>query len=112
MGLLALAASGAVSGTAQAQLFLTDPDFKPGPIAADDPLVGRPAPGATAAESRAILLWNMRAGLNVAALQCQRWPFLRVVGNYNGLLAHHSVELANAYQAIEAYFDDLRKVAA
>jgi hypothetical protein len=108
-GLAALA----VAPAAQAQLFLTQPDFRAAPIAADDPLVGRPIPGATASEYRAILLWNMRAGLNVAALQCQFVPngpnhpkesVLRAVANYNGLLAHHSVELAAAYQTLENYF--------
>ncbi|MDB5671144.1 MAG: hypothetical protein JWO25_2103 [Alphaproteobacteria bacterium] len=94
----------AVPHSAGAQLFLTQPDFKPGPISPDDPLVGRPIPGATQAEYRAILLWNMRAGLNVAALQCQFAPSLRTVGNYNAILAQHSVEMANAYQVIEGYF--------
>ena len=101
------------SQSAQAQLFLTQPDFKAAPIAAEDPLVGRPIAGATAAENRAILLWNMRAGLNVAALQCQFVPngpnhpkesVLRAVANYNGILAHHAVELAAAYQTLEGYF--------
>jgi hypothetical protein len=98
---------------AQAQLYLTQPDFRSAPIAADDPLVGRPIPGANQAEYRAVLLWNLRAGLNVAALQCQFVPngpghpkesVLRAVANYNGILAHHAVELAAAYQALENYF--------
>jgi hypothetical protein len=89
---------------ASAQLFLTQPDFKPGPIDPSDPLVGLPIPGATPAEYRANLLWNFRAGLNVAALQCQFSPFLRVVQNYNGILAHHSEELAAAYTVINNYF--------
>src|SRR4051794_21291246 len=80
----------AFPGAASAQLFLTKPDFKPAPIDPSDPLVGLPLPGATPAEYRASLLWNMRAGLNVAALQCQFSPFLRVVQNYNGILNHHS----------------------
>jgi len=94
-------AAGAPAG---AQLFITQPDFKAGPIDPSDPLVGVPLPGATAAEYRAGLLWNMRAGLNVAALQCQFSPYLRVVPNYNGILAHHSVELAAAYTALNNYF--------
>jgi hypothetical protein len=69
-----------------------------------DPLVGLPIPGATPAEHRANLLWNMRAGLNVAALQCQFSPYLRAVDNYNGILAHHSEELASAYTTLNAYF--------
>lgn len=89
---------------AAAQMFIHDPDFKRGPIDAGDPLVGLPVPGATAAEQRASLLWNMRAGLNVAALQCQFSPYLRAVDNYNGILAHHSDELASAYTALNNYF--------
>jgi hypothetical protein len=89
---------------AGAQLFITQPDFKPGPIEPSDPLVGMPLPGATPAEYRASLIWNLRAGLNVAALQCQFSPYLRAVPNYNGILAHHSVELANAYTTLNNYF--------
>jgi hypothetical protein len=89
---------------APAQLFLVDPDFKRGPIEASDPLVGLPIPGATPAEYRAHLLWNIRAGLNVAALQCQFSPYLRSVDNYNGILAHHSKELADSYTAMAGYF--------
>jgi hypothetical protein len=102
----AVAALGAV-GTAVpagAQLFITQPDFKPGPIEPSDPLVGVPLPGASTAEYRASLLWNLRAGLNVAALQCQFSPYLRAVPNYNGILAHHSVELAAAYTVLNNYF--------
>src|SRR3569833_2839270 len=105
----ALLTAAAVAGlacpqAASAQLFLTQPDFKPGPIDPSDPLVGLPIPGATPAEYRANLLWNFRAGLNVAALQCQFSPFLRSVQNYNGILAHHSAELAAAYNVISNYF--------
>jgi hypothetical protein len=89
---------------ASAQLFLYDPDFRAGPIEPNDPLVGLPLPGATPAEYRAHLIWNLRSGLNVAALQCQFSPYLRTVDNYNGILAHHSRELAAAYTALEGYF--------
>lgn len=94
----------AAPAPASAQLYLYEPNFQSGPIEASDPVVGLPIPGATAAEYRAHLLWNLRAGLNVAALQCQFSPYLRTVDNYNALLAHHSRELASAYQALEAYF--------
>jgi hypothetical protein len=97
-------ASLAIPAAASAQLYLTKPDMKPGPIEPSDPLVGLPIPGATAAEYRADLLWNFRAGLNVAALQCQFSPFLRTTSNYNAFLAHHSEELANAYATLNAYF--------
>ena len=89
---------------ASAQLFFKDPDFKPGPINASDPLVGLPLPGATAQEYAASLVWNMRAGLNVAALQCQFSPYLRAVDNYNDILAHHSKELMDAYNTVGKYF--------
>ena len=104
----ALAIGGAVAlaapASASAQIFLYDPAIPSGPIQPDDPLVGLPLPGATPNEYRAHLLWNLRSGLNVAALQCQFSPYLRTVDNYNAILAHHSRELANAYQALEGYF--------
>jgi hypothetical protein len=94
----------ALPQAAPAQIFLTAPDFKPGPIDGSEPVVGIPIPGATAAEYRSHLLWNLRAGLNVAALQCQFSTYLRAVPNYNALLAHHSVELAAAYTTLGNYF--------
>jgi hypothetical protein len=103
--LAAAAIAGALAPSiADAQIFLTRPNFRPGPIEPSDPLVGVPLPGATAAEYRASLIWNMRAGLNVAALQCQFSAFLRAVPNYNGFLAHHSTELAEAYTVLTGYF--------
>lgn len=101
---LAGALAAAVPAAAPAQLFLTDPQYEHSPIAASDPLVGIPLPGATPAEHRAHLIWNMRAGLNVAALQCQFSPFLRSVPNYNAILAHHSKEFAEAYTTLTGYF--------
>ena len=105
-GFIAAAAVAATAGAvpAQAQLYLSTPDLRASPIEPNDPLVGLPLPGATAAEYRAHLLWNLRAGLNVAALQCQFSDYLRAVPNYNGLLAHHSVELAAAYTALNNYY--------
>ena len=103
--LLGAALWGAMAGqAAQAQLFISQPDFKRAPIEGSDPLVGIPIPGATSAEFRSHLLWNLRAGLNVAALQCQFSPYLRAVDNYNGILAHHNVELASAYTTLNNYF--------
>lgn len=100
---LALLAS-ATSGPAAAQFYMNDPGFQTGPVQGSDPLVGIPIPGATAAEQRAHLLWNMRAGLNVAALQCQFSPYLRTVDSYNGLITHHSKELGDAYKTLGSYF--------
>jgi hypothetical protein len=101
----ALAALGlAAPAAAPAQLFIVPPVYPTGPIDGSDPLVGLPLPGATPAEYRAHLLWNLRSGLNVAALQCQFSPFLRTVANYNAILAHHNRELAAAYTTLEGYF--------
>lgn len=94
----------AMPQAAKAQLFLNEPNFQNAPIEGSDPMVGLPIPGATSAEYRAHLLWNLRSGLNVAALQCQFSPYLRTVSNYNGFLAHHSAELAAAYTALTGYF--------
>lgn len=94
----------AQAAPAGAQLFLYEPNFQPGPIEPNDPMVGIAVPGANTAEYRAHLLWNLRAGLNVAALQCQFSPYLRAVDNYNAVLAHHSRELASAYSTLEGYF--------
>jgi hypothetical protein len=110
--LAAIAASAlAAASPAQAQLFFTDPDFKGAPIEGSDPLVGLPIPGATPAEYRAHLIWNLRSGLNVAALSCQFAPYLRTVPNYNSILGHHSAELAQAYTAINGYFARINGVA-
>ncbi|MGS1018010.1 hypothetical protein [Allosphingosinicella humi] len=103
-GVLALAAPQAAS----AQMFLTQPDFAKGPIEGSDPLVGLPIPGATPDEYRAHMLWNLRAGLNVAALQCQFSPFMRAVDNYNAILGHHAKELASAYTTMTGYFKRVR----
>jgi hypothetical protein len=88
---------------ADAQLFFYQPDIKTGPVEASDPIVGEPLPRATPAEQRANLLWNLRAAMNVAALQCQS-TYMRAAPNYNGFIAHHAGELAAAYQALGKYF--------
>ena len=102
--LLVACAASMTPQTASAQLFLVEPAFASGPIDGSDPLVGLPIPGATSEEQRAHLVWNLRSGLNVAALQCQFSPYLRSVDNYNSVLAHHSGELANAYATLTGYF--------
>src|SRR4051812_18457481 len=94
----------AAPAAAPAQLFVTDPVFPTGPIEGSDPLVGLPLPGATPAEYRAHLLWNLRAGLNVAALQCQFSPSLRTVDSYNTIINQHGRELAAAYTLLQGYF--------
>lgn len=100
----AAAAAAFAAAPAPAQLYISKPNLMPAAIEPSDPLVGLPLPGATAAEYRANLLWNLRAGLNVAALQCQFSAFLRAVPNYNAFLAHHNVELAAAYTTLNGYY--------
>jgi len=63
-----------------------------------------PLANATPKEMQANLLWTLRAGLNVAALQCQFNPALRTVANYNNMLHQHAAELQAAYATLTAYF--------
>jgi hypothetical protein len=116
VSILATAAAAALAALApapaSAQLFFYNPDIKGGPVEPSDPVVGEPLPGATPAEQRANLLWNLRAAMNVAALQCQpeshsaekKPSLMRAADNYNGFIAHHAGELAAAYQALGKYF--------
>lgn len=96
----------AVSYSAQASAFLfwQPPSFAGAPVKGDEPGLGLPMPKATDKEIRAHLLWNMRAGLNVAALQCQFAPALMTVRNYNDVLRQHGEELNGAYKDISGYF--------
>lgn len=105
---LAMAAAGLVmmaqAGPASAYLFWSQPSFSGGPVSGDEPGLGLTMAKANPAELKAHMLWNMRAGLNVAALQCQFSPILFTVPNYNDLLAKNAAELNSAYKALEAYF--------
>jgi len=85
-------------------LFWNPPDFTGAPVKGDEPGLGVPLPGATPKELTANLIWNMRAGLNVAALQCQFSPTLMTVSNYNTILKQHAKELADAYSTMAGYF--------
>ncbi|WP_157216240.1 hypothetical protein [Flavisphingomonas formosensis] len=85
-------------------LFWNAPDFAGAPVKGDEPGLGVPLPGATSKELTANLIWNMRAGLNVAALQCQFSPTLMTVSNYNTILKQHGKEFADAYAVMAGYF--------
>ena len=103
----AVALSLAATASAQAKaayLFWIPPNFAGDPVKGSEPGLGLPIPGATEKEVQAHLLWNMRAGLNVAALQCQFSPPLRTVRNYNEVLLQHGAELNAAYTTISGYF--------
>ncbi|PTQ07346.1 hypothetical protein CLG96_17485 [Sphingomonas oleivorans] len=106
LGLIALAgvATAGFAEQASAYLFWSRPNFAGAPVRGDEPGIALPMPGATPKEVQAGLLWNLRAGLNVAALQCQFAPALMTVRNYNNLLSQHARELNDAYGAITGYF--------
>jgi hypothetical protein len=89
---------------ADAYLYWSKPAVPGPPATGDDPTVVLPLKGATAKELQANLIWTMRAGLNVAALQCQFAPSLRTVANYNNMLRQHGVELASTYTTLGGYF--------
>lgn len=66
--------------------------------------VPAPLPGMSDKETRADQVWSLRAGLNVAALQCQFSPFLATVPTYNALLRQHSDEMGTAFKTLTGYF--------
>jgi hypothetical protein len=99
-----------IPSSAHAQLFWLAPDFTGAPLTGYEPGMGVPLPGATAAEQKAAIAWNLRSGLNVAALQCTE-PTLRILENYNALLSDHSAELTEVFKTLTGYFKRTNKVA-
>ncbi|MGK6319232.1 hypothetical protein [Sphingomonas sp. DT-204] len=90
---------------ASAQFFFQSPDLRGAPVTGAEPgMIAQDLPGATPAELRAALVWNLRAALNVAALQCQFAPYLLTVSNYNKLLSDHEAELKTSYDTLTKYF--------
>ena len=84
--------------------------------AAEVPVIEAPRPGGfmvpkevilknpTPAEREANAVWNVRAALNVAALQCQYSQFLRTVKNYNSFLQAPGEELIRAQATMIGHF--------
>lgn len=115
---LGMAAAPAGAAPAKKPAAKTKSAAKPAPKAAPVPAVeqARVPPGGfmvpkevvlknpTLAEREANAVWNIRAALNVAALQCQFSPFLRTVKTYNSFLQAHSEELAAAQQTMIGHF--------
>jgi hypothetical protein len=90
---------------ASAQFFLKSAQLAGAPVTGEEPGMTGPAlPGATPVELRAALVWNLRAALNVAALQCQFEPTLLTLDYYNAVLKDHAVELRTSYDTLEKYF--------
>ncbi|MHA6719923.1 hypothetical protein ACX40Y_10800 [Sphingomonas sp. RS6] len=109
-GIAAAGAALCVSAPASAQFFLKPVDLSGAPVTGSEPgIIGPALPGATAQELRAAMIWNLRAALNVAALQCQFEPTLLTLENYNALLDDHAVDLRNSYDTLEKYFIRLAK---
>lgn len=97
------------SAPAHAQGYWVPPNFSGPPVNGYEPGMGVPLPNATPAEQNAALIWNLRAGLNVAALQCAFEPTLRTMQNYNAILNDHSAELASSFNTLTAYFKRVNK---
>lgn len=96
---------------ASAQFFLKPANLAGAPVTGAEPgMIGPTLPGANPAELRAALVWNLRAALNVAALQCQFEPTLLTLSNYNAILKDHATELAASYGTLESYFVKQAKV--
>ena len=101
---------GLCAGPASAQFFLRSHAFASETVQGNEAgILGQPMPGATDAELRAALVWNMRAALNVAALQCQFEPTLLTVPNYNAILKDHGAEFKGAFDTLTKYFLRLNK---
>lgn len=106
------AAMMAMAGTpASAQFFLKSKNLSGAPVTGDEPGIGPSMPGATGAEIEAALVWNMRAALNVAALQCQFEPTMVTVSNYNAILTDHKDELKKSFDTLTKYFVRTSKTA-
>ena len=94
-----------LSSPAHAQFFLKSADLRDAPVAGIEPgIVGQAMPGATPEEARAALVWNMRAALNIAALQCDFERTLLTPSNYSAMLTNHKDELKRSYDTLTKYF--------
>ena len=100
-----------VAMPASAQIFWKSPVYTGAPVTLEESGIGVALPGATPTEQRANLVWQLRAGLNVAALQCQGWPTLMSKDIYGGVLINHKEELAKTYATLANYFKRTEKTA-
>jgi hypothetical protein len=98
-----------VAQPAAAQLFWQPPVFTGTPILPNETGIGVALPGATPEEERAGLAWQLRAGLNVMALQCQFDRTLLTENTYNTVLTNHKAELETSFAKIAAYFKRVSK---
>lgn len=108
--MIPLAALALAPAPAAAQMFWQPPDFAGAPITMGEPGIGQFLPGATPAEMQANYTWQLRAALNVMALQCQFEGTLLAANAYNGVLVNHRDELAKTYATLVGYFKRVHKV--
>jgi hypothetical protein len=105
VALLLVVAGLAAAQPAAAQFYFKPPELAGTPVTGAEPgIVGQALTDATPAELRAALVWNLRAALNVAALQCQFAPTLLTLDNYNAILRDHKHELKTSYDTLTGYF--------
>jgi hypothetical protein len=79
---------------------------------ANEPGFGVVLPNTTPAEKKAALVWTMRTGLNIAALQCGFDRTLRTESNYNAIINDHKSELTGSFNTLMAYFKRTGKTVA
>lgn len=103
----AIGAALLVPAPASAQFFYQPPTLERGTVIGTEP--GIALPGATPVETEAALVWNLRAALNVAALQCGFAPTLLTETNYNAMLRDHDVELKRSFDTLGKYFVRVNK---
>ncbi|HEY0621577.1 hypothetical protein [Sphingomonas sp.] len=113
---LICAAAGAAAlfgaAPASAQFYFKGPDIAGPRITGEEPgILAQALPGATQTELRAAMVWNLRAALNVAALQCQFAKTLLTLPNYNTILKDHAAELNSSYATLGKYFTRTHKTA-
>lgn len=95
----------AICAMAGAQVFYAPPVFDSRPVQRLDAHFDPALPGATPEEERAALVWSLRQGLLLGALQCHApYPALLTTDSYNGVLMNHSAELARAHHGLQGYF--------
>lgn len=95
----------AMPGVAAAQFYLKSPSIASTPVTGNEPgILGDTMTGASPSVIRAAMVWNIRAALNVAALQCQFAPTLLTVPQYNAIIKDHERELKISYDTLADYF--------
>lgn len=112
IGVAALSTFFLFPAQARAHGYWVPPDFSGPPLNGYESGMGVPLPNATMIEQNAALVWNLRAGLNVAALQCAFDPTMRTMQNYNTLLKDHNAELTASFNTLTAYFKRVNKTPA